>query len=88
MSPTAGMDQLAARVRSATSRLALNEELARLERALEALAPDQREVIVLRKLHELSFAEVAMRMGRSAAACRMLFTRAMTSLVLTMEPMA
>jgi len=80
--------QLEARVRSQTSRLALSEDLTRLERALEALPSDHREVIVLRRLHELSFAEVAERMGRSADACRMLFARAMAALVLEMEASA
>lgn len=79
------MERLAARVRSETSRIALGEELARLEHALETLAPDQREVIVLRRLEELSFGEVAERLGRSPDACRMLFARAMTSLTLAME---
>lgn len=79
------VERLAARVRSETSRIALGEELARLEHALETLAPDQREVIVLRRLEELSFGEVAERLGRSPDACRMLFARAMTALTLAME---
>ena len=50
--------------------------------ALEALDPDHRDVIVLRKLEELSFREVAARMGRSEDACRMLLARAMVALTL------
>jgi RNA polymerase sigma-70 factor (ECF subfamily) len=79
------IERLAARVRSQTSRIALNEELARLERMLETLAPEQREVIILRRLEELSFAEIGERLGRSPDASRMLFARAMTALTLAME---
>lgn len=79
------VERLAANVRSQTSRVALGEELARLEGALETLSREQREVIILRRLEELSFGEIGERMGRSADACRMLFARAMTALTLTME---
>jgi len=75
-------DHLAALVRSETSRIALDERAQSLERALEAMAPEQREVIVLRKLEELSFAEIAERLGRSPDACRMLVARAMARLTL------
>ena len=43
----------------AVSQLIADEEAERLERALEALGPEaHREVIVLRKFEELSFAEI------------------------------
>jgi RNA polymerase sigma-70 factor (ECF subfamily) len=77
-----GLAPLAARVRSQTSRLRLREDLELLEHALEELEEAQREVIVLRKLEELSFPEIAERMGRSPDACRMLFARAMAALTL------
>jgi RNA polymerase sigma-70 factor (ECF subfamily) len=77
--------RVAADVRSATSRIALDEGLVRLERALERLSPDQREVIVLRCLHELELREIGERMGRSPDACRMLYARAMTALTLAFE---
>jgi RNA polymerase sigma-70 factor (ECF subfamily) len=80
-----GVEQLAANVRSQTSCIALGEELVRLEGALEALPQEHREVIMLRRLEELSFGEIGERMGRSADACRMLFARAMTALTLAME---
>ncbi len=73
---------LAARVRSQTSRIALGEGLAELERGLEALSAEQREAILLRSLEELSFAEMAARLGRSPDACRMLYARSMTALTL------
>jgi RNA polymerase sigma-70 factor (ECF subfamily) len=80
-----GAGLLEGRIRSQTSRLVLGEELDRLERALETLEPAQREVVLLRKLEELSFAEIGERMGRSPDACRMLLARAMTALTLRMR---
>jgi RNA polymerase sigma-70 factor (ECF subfamily) len=76
---------IAATIRSALSQAVLSEEAGRLEQALEALDADHREVIVLRKLEELSFKEIAERMGRSEDACRMLLARAMTALTLRMR---
>jgi RNA polymerase sigma-70 factor (ECF subfamily) len=72
-------------VRNALSRAILNEGAARLERALETLPEAQREVIVLRKLEELSFREIADRLGKSPDACRMLFARAMAALTLVLH---
>ena len=69
-------------VRSALSQAIWSEQSARLESALEALPGQHREVIVLRKLEELSFAEIGERLGRSEDACRMLFARAMAALTL------
>ena len=72
-------------MRSALSEAVINEEAERLGAALEALEPDHREVIVFRKLEELSFKEVAARMGRSEDACRMLLARAMVALTLQLR---
>jgi RNA polymerase sigma-70 factor, ECF subfamily len=72
----------AALTRSALSRLILSEEARRLETALESLSPAHRDVILLRKFEELSFAEVGQRIGKSEDAARMLLTRAMTALTL------
>ena len=76
---------IAAASRSALSRVILNEEAQRLEAAIEALSPEHRDVIVLRKFEELSFAEIGHRMGRSEDACRMLLARAMTALTLRLS---
>ena len=78
-------DELAARLHSATSRIALHEELERVLRALDRLDDAQRQVILLRKLEELSFAEIGERMNKSPDACRMLLARAMTALTLSLE---
>jgi RNA polymerase sigma-70 factor (ECF subfamily) len=80
-----GLRELADRVRSQTSRLALQEGMRRLESALESLEEAHRDVILMRKLEELSFAEIGRRMGRSPDACRMLLARAMTQLTLKMK---
>jgi RNA polymerase sigma-70 factor (ECF subfamily) len=77
---------IAAPARSALSQVILDEQARRLEEALETLAPDHREVILLRKFEELTFPEIAQRLGRSEDACRMLFARAMTSLTLALTP--
>jgi RNA polymerase sigma-70 factor (ECF subfamily) len=77
--------QLAASGRSALSEAALNEQADFLTRALEGLDPDHREVIVLRKLEELSFKEVGGRLGRSEDACRMLLARAMVALTVKLK---
>ncbi|MCP4656209.1 MAG: sigma-70 family RNA polymerase sigma factor [bacterium] len=76
---------LVARVRSATSRLILDDELRRLERALEALDEHYREVILLRRFEELSFTEIGRRLGKSPDAARMLFSRAMAALTVEMN---
>lgn len=84
----AGGIDVPASVRSALSAAVLNEEAERLGAALETLDPDHREVIVLRKLEELSFKDVAARMGRSEDACRMLLARAMVALTLQLKGMS
>jgi RNA polymerase sigma-70 factor, ECF subfamily len=73
---------LPAPARSALTKAIFNERAAELERALESLAPDHREIILLRKFEELPFGEIGRRLGRSEDACRMLLARAMTALTL------
>jgi RNA polymerase sigma-70 factor (ECF subfamily) len=80
-----GSAVLVDRVRSQASQVVLGQQMERLEEALEQLSPEHREVIVLRKLEELSFAEIGERMDRSPDACRMLLARAMTALTLRMR---
>ena len=77
--------ELPSPVRQALSLAIVAEEHERLERALEALPEAQREAIVLRKLEELSFPEMAVRLGKSEDACRMMFARAMTALTLLLR---
>ncbi len=78
-------EHLIPEIRSLTSRVIVDEQLQRLERALETLENEHREVILLRKMYELSYPEIGERMGRSPDACRMLLARAMTELTLAMD---
>ena len=66
---------LAATASSPSAAAARREQAVLLADALAALPPDYREVIILRNLERLRFEEVAARMGRSAGAVRMLWTR-------------
>jgi RNA polymerase sigma-70 factor (ECF subfamily) len=74
--------------RSALSRVILDEQAQRLEDALDSLSPAHREVILLRKFEELSFPEIAERLGKTEDACRMLLARAMTALTVKMSEIA
>jgi RNA polymerase sigma-70 factor (ECF subfamily) len=71
-------------VRQALSQVILNERAEQLATALDALPEAQRDIIVLRKLEELSFPEIARRVGKSEDACRMAFSRAMAALTMKM----
>ena len=51
-----------------------------LAEALERLAADYREVIILRHIESLSFAETAERMGRSVDSVEKLWVRALAKL--------
>ncbi len=61
------------------------EQAILLAEALENLPEDYREVIVLRQLEELSFAEVAVRMGRTVNSVKNLWIRALTRMRRVME---
>ena len=80
-----GAGELAASIRSQTSRLLLSEASSKLEAAIEQLSDEHREIVLLRKFEELGFREIGERMGRSPDACRMLLARAMTALTLSMR---
>ena len=80
-----GAAAIPAPVRQALSQAILHEQAERLARALESLPEAQREVIVLRKLEEWSFHEIAVKLGKSDDACRMAFSRAIAALTLKMS---
>ncbi len=69
-------------IRHALSQAIVSRQTEALEAALEELGDAQREIIVLRKLEELTFPEIASRLGKSEDACRMAFSRAMAALTL------
>ncbi|MHC4595810.1 MAG: sigma-70 family RNA polymerase sigma factor [Planctomycetota bacterium] len=56
------------------------EDLAKLEKAIDELKPEYREVIVLTKIEGLSYGQIGNRLGKSADAVRMLVSRAMAAL--------
>ncbi len=72
-------------VRQALSLAILSEQAEALEAALDSLPEASREMIILRKLEELTFPEIARRLGKSEDACRMAFSRAMAALTLKMS---
>ena len=60
--------------------LSQKEDLDKLEKALDQLKPEYREVIVLAKIEELSYAEIANKLGKSINAVGHLISRAMIAL--------
>ncbi len=56
------------------------DDLTVLSNAIEKLSSEYREVIVLRHVEGLTFADIAIRMNRSAGASRMLWMRAIEKL--------
>jgi RNA polymerase sigma-70 factor (ECF subfamily) len=58
------------------------EALDRLEKALDELKPEYREVVVLKRIEGLSHAEIAERLDKNAGAVRMLLARAMAALTI------
>ena len=73
-------EALAKGISSPSARASRREESLRLADALACLPADYREVIVLRHLQNLKFEQIAVRMGRSAGATRMLWARALEKL--------
>ena len=61
------------------------EQLDRLERAIDDLKPDYREVIYLSRIERLSNAEIAERLGKSKGAVAMLLSRALVALTAAYE---
>ena len=58
------------------------EDLDKLEKAIDELKPEHKEVIVLAKIEELSYKEIGERLGKSADAVGMLLSRAMVALTI------
>ena len=56
------------------------EEFDKLAKAIDALKPEYREVIVLTQIEGLSYKQIADKWGKSSEAVRKLVSRAMTSL--------
>jgi RNA polymerase sigma-70 factor (ECF subfamily) len=71
---------LAAPTSSPSQRVVRHERAVRLTEALERLPPAGREVLVLRHFHDLTFPEIANRMGRSLDGVKNLWIRALARL--------
>ena len=61
------------------------EEMDKLEKAIDALKPEYREVIVLKRLEGLSYKEIGEKLGKSVDAVGMLLSRAMLALTNVFE---
>ena len=61
------------------------DELARLEKAIDELKPEYRQVIVLTKIDGLSYNEMGQRLGKSDEAVRKLVSRAMAELTVAFK---
>jgi RNA polymerase sigma-70 factor (ECF subfamily) len=77
---SSGANQLPAGGASPSAVAAQQEELERVERAIEQLPADHRQVILLRNRLDASFAEIGQLMGRSEDAARTLWYRAVRKL--------
>jgi len=58
------------------------EDLAKLEKAIDELKPEYREVIILTKIEGLSYNEIAGRLDKTSDAVRKLVSRAMAELTI------
>ncbi|MFI5458232.1 MAG: sigma-70 family RNA polymerase sigma factor [Isosphaerales bacterium] len=76
---------LAAPLSSPSSLVSRREQAVLLADALEKLPPDYREVFLMRNLEHIPFEGIAVRMGRSAGAVRMLWTRTIKKLSQLLE---
>ncbi len=79
------LDPVAKQVRSEVSRLQLEADGVRLERAIDELRKTQREVILLRDFEELTFREIGERLGKNSGACRKMYVRALTDLTVKLR---
>jgi RNA polymerase sigma-70 factor (ECF subfamily) len=65
--------------------LSQKEDLDRLERAIDDLKPEYREVIFLSRIERLSHKEIAAKLGKSEGAVAMLLSRALIALTAAYE---
>lgn len=72
-----GASRLAARTAGPATRLALDEDLRRIQARFEALSPEHRRVIGLRQFEGLSARDTARRLGKSESAVHSLYRRAL-----------
>jgi len=63
----------------------IDRNIARLEKAIDALKPEYKEIIILTKIEGLGYQDIAERVGKSSEAVRKLVSRAMTALINAFE---
>jgi len=68
-----------------SSIMSKKEEFDKLAKAIDALTPQYREVIVLTKIEGLSYKEIGDRLGKSSEAVRKLVSRALEALISIFE---
>jgi RNA polymerase sigma-70 factor (ECF subfamily) len=61
------------------------EDLDKLEKAIDKLKPEYREVIILAKIEELSYRQIGDMLGKSIGAVKMLVSRAIMALSIAFE---
>ena len=76
---------LAAPLSSPSSLISRREQAVLLADALEKLPAHYREVFLMRNLEHIPFEQIAVRMGRSSGAVRMLWTRTIKKLSQLLE---
>ncbi|HJZ60089.1 MAG TPA: sigma-70 family RNA polymerase sigma factor [Gemmataceae bacterium] len=81
---TGEVDDLASDTPTPSAHAMVGEQEEKVRRALDTLPADYRQVVVWRYQEELSFAEIAQRMGRTENAVRKLWFRAVMKLEETM----
>ena len=64
---------------------ARKEDLERLEKAIDQLRPEYREIIILARIDGLSYKEIGKRLSKSVDAVGMLLCRAMVALTNAFE---
>ena len=74
------LDDAVTHDRSPTESVAIRDEVARVERALESLSPVDREVVVLAVVMGMSHAVIARELGSTEAATRTRLSRALARL--------
>lgn len=65
--------------------LSRKEDLEKLEKAIDKLKPEYKEVILLSKIEGLSYIEIADKLGKTSEAVRKLISRAMAALTTVFE---
>ena len=78
-------DGLAASISTPSQRASRREQAVLLAEALDKLPEDYREVIILRHLEGIAFADVAARMGKTVNSVQKLWVRALAKLREAME---